>query len=69
VQATDGAALGGVGVVDLGNGLAPADSGKLFCAKQPGEEASAITKGLSFYKLQAGQREVRNSKTVHGNAS
>jgi hypothetical protein len=69
VHAAHGAALGGVGVVDLSNGLAPSGSGKLFSTKHARQKAPAITQALSFYKLQTGQREVRNCKTVHGNAS
>jgi hypothetical protein len=58
-----------MGVVDLGDGFAPADSCQLFSAKQARQKSAAVTKLLTDNKLQASQWQIANRKLAHANAS
>jgi hypothetical protein len=61
------AALSRVGVIDLGDGLAPAGSGQFLGAKKAGEKAARIALALTLDKFQASQWRVGYGKSAQNN--
>jgi hypothetical protein len=55
MNAAHGAALGGVGVVDLGDGLVPPSSSQFLSTEQAGQKATAVTQTLPLYAFEASQ--------------
>ena len=69
MHAAHGAASGGMGVVDLGDGGSPAGWCEFLGTEEPRQEASGIAQRLALDELETGQGQVDDVKTAHALAS